>query len=131
MPQSGLGTALAKQFKLDGADELFDRVLASNPNNALAYAGKATVILNHLQSSSGTIRANKESMLQQAEEYSKRAVQLAPASGEAHFSLGQVYKEQGRVVDAGSEFRTAVSLDPNHSAALAALGDQARSRQSG
>lgn len=118
----GLGTALAKQFKLDGADELFDRVLASDPNNALAYAGKATVILNRLQSSSGTIRANKESMLQQAEEYSKRAVQLAPASGEAHFSLGQVYKEQGRVVDAGSEFRTAVSLDPNHSAALAALG---------
>lgn len=25
-------------------------------------------------------------------------------------------------MDAGSEFRTAVSLDPNHSAALAALG---------
>jgi tetratricopeptide (TPR) repeat protein len=37
----GLGTALAKQFKLDGADELFDRVLATDPNNALAYAGKA------------------------------------------------------------------------------------------
>lgn len=118
----GLGISLAKQFKLDGADELFDRVLATDPNNAMAFSGKATVMLNRLQSSSGTIRANKESILQQAEEYAKRAASLAPASGEAHYTLGQVYKEQGRVVDAGSEFRTAVSLDPNHSAALAALG---------
>ena len=118
----GLGIALAKQFKLDGADELFDRVLATDPNNALAYSGKATVVLNRLQSSSGTIRGNKESFLQQAEESAKRAVQLAPASGEAHFTLGQVYKEQGRVAEAASEFRTAVSLDPQHSQAFAALG---------
>lgn len=63
----GLGISLAKQFKLDGADELFDRVLATDPNNAMAFSGKATVMLNRLQSSSGTIRANKESILQQAE----------------------------------------------------------------
>jgi tetratricopeptide (TPR) repeat protein len=118
----GLGIALAKQFKLDGADELFDRSLAQDPNNALAYSGKATVVLNRLQSSSGSIRANRESYLQQAEEFARRAVSLAPASGESHYTLGQVYKEQGRMQEAGSEFRTAVSLDPQHSSALAALG---------
>lgn len=118
----GLGTSLAKQFKLDAADDMLERVLKSDPNNALAYAGKATVILNRLQSSSGTIRENRESYLRQAEDYSRRATTLAPASGEAHFTLGQTYKEQGRIDEASSELKTAVSLDPNHSQAYSTLG---------
>jgi len=118
----GLGTALAKQFKLDGADDMLDRVLKSDPNNALAFAGKANVILNRLQSSSGTIRDNRDSYLRQAEDYARRATALAPASGEAHFTLGQVYKEEGRLEDASQELRTAVSLDPQHSQALSTLG---------
>src|SRR5262245_3437921 len=44
----GLGMALAKQFKLDGADDMFDRVLQSDLNNGVAHAGKATVALNRL-----------------------------------------------------------------------------------
>ncbi len=118
----GLGTALAKQFKLDAADDMLDRVLKSDPNNALAFAGKANVILNRLQSSSGTIRDNRDSFLRQAEDYARRATALAPASGEAHFTLGQVYKEQGRTDEAATELRTAVSLDPQHSQALSTLG---------
>ncbi|MBX9669040.1 MAG: tetratricopeptide repeat protein [Candidatus Obscuribacterales bacterium] len=119
---AGLGIALAKQFKLDGADEMFERVLRQDPNNSLAYAGKATIILNRLQSSSGTIRSNKESFLKQAEEYSQQAVRLSPASAEAHFTLGQTYKEQGKDDQAASEFRTAISLDPQHSNAYNQLG---------
>ncbi|MGH9550217.1 MAG: hypothetical protein ACRD3W_12620, partial [Terriglobales bacterium] len=49
----GLGIALANQFKLDAANSLFDRVLATDPNNSAAFAGKALVMLNRLQSSSG------------------------------------------------------------------------------
>lgn len=119
---AGLGIALAKQFKLDGADELFERVLRQDPNNAAAYSGKATILLNRLQSSSGSIRANRDSFLKQAEEYAQRAVSLAPASAEAHFTLGQTYKEQGRENEAASELRTATSLDPQHSSAYSALG---------
>lgn len=118
----GLGLALAKQFKLDGADELFDRVLANDPNNALCYAGKATIILNRMQSSSNTIRANRDSYLRQAEDYASRAVRLAPASGEAHYALGQVLKEEGKPEEALSELRTATQLDPQHSFAYSALG---------
>lgn len=118
----GLGIALAKQFKLDGADELFDRVLAQDPNNALAYAGKATVILNRMQSSSGTIRANKDSFLKQAEQYSSQATRLAPATAEGHYTLGLTYKEEGQAEQAASELRTAIQLDPNHSYAYSALG---------
>ncbi len=60
----GLGMALAKQFKLDSADEMFNRVLSADPNNALAHAGNAIVQMNRLQSSSGTIRSQRDSILQ-------------------------------------------------------------------
>ncbi len=118
----GLGIALAKQFKLDGADELFDRVLAKDPNNALAYAGKATVILNRMQSSSGTIRSNRDSFLKQAEQFAQQAVRLAPAGAEGHLVLGQTYKEEGQIDQAASELRTAISLDPAQSFAYSTLG---------
>ena len=118
----GLGIALAKQFKLDGADELFDRVLATDANNSLALAGKATVILNRLQSSSGSIRAQRDSYLKQAEDYGRRAVQLAPASGEAHFALASALKEEGRTDEAASEFKNAINFDPQHSFAYSSLG---------
>lgn len=118
----GLGISLAKQFKLDGAEEMFDRVLLQNPHNALAYAGKAEVILNRLQSSSMTIRKNRESYLKQAEIYAKQAASLAPASAESHFALGRVYQEQGHLDSAAGELRTATQLDPHHSYAFSALG---------
>jgi Flp pilus assembly protein TadD len=92
----GLGVALANEFKLDNADALFDRVIAIDPNNATAYAGKAMVMLNRLQSSSGTIRNERDSILKQAEDYAKRATTLGPANAEAHNALGQIYKEQVR-----------------------------------
>lgn len=118
----GLGMALAKQFKLDGADDMFDRVLQSDLNNGFAHAGKATVALNRLQSSSGSVRAQRDSILKYAEDESRRSVSLAPANAECHYTLGSVLREQGRVDEAASEFRNATSLDPKHSNAWAGLG---------
>lgn len=120
--QVGLAMALAKQFKLDGADDMFDRVLTSDPNNATAHAGKATVALNRLQSSSGTIRSQRDSILKYAEDEARRGVSLAPANAECHYALGAVLREQGRQDEAGSEFRTATTLDPRHSYAYSGLG---------
>lgn len=118
----GLGVALANEFKLDNADSLFDRVIAIDPNNATAYAGKAMVMLNRLQSSSGTIRNEKDSILKQAEDYAKRATTLGPANAEAHNALGQVYKEQGRNDEASSELNNATILNPEMSYAYSSLG---------
>ncbi len=119
---TGLGMALAKQFKLDGAEDLFDRVLTADPNNALAHAGKATVTLNRLQSSSGSIRSQRDSLLRYAEDEARRACTLAPANAEAHYALGAVLREQGHSDDAGSEFKTAISFDGKHSQAFSGLG---------
>ncbi len=118
----GLGLAMANEFKLDNADNLFDRVINIDPNNATAYAGKAMVMVNRLQSSSGTIRAEKDSILKQAEDYAKRATTLGPANADAHNALGQVYKEQGRNDEASSELNTATILNPDMSYAYSALG---------
>ena len=63
----GYGMALTKQFKLDAADEQFNKALARDPNNPGALAGKALTMLNRLQSSSNTIRKSKDSILKDAE----------------------------------------------------------------
>ncbi len=74
----GLGIALANQFKLEAANKVCDRVIAIDPNNSGAFAGKASVMINRLQSSSGTIRDERESILKQAEAYANQAVRLGP-----------------------------------------------------
>lgn len=118
----GLGIAMANQFKLDSANSLFDRVLATDPNNSAAYAGKALVMLNRLQSSSGTIRDERDSILKQAETYARQATRLGPSNAQAHAALGQVLQQQGHLDDAASELATATSLDPQMSYAYSALG---------
>src|SRR5215471_6907692 len=118
----GLGMALGKQFKLDGAEEQFDHVLAKDPENPGAHSGKAMVMLNRLQSSSGTIRKSRESTLKQAEEESQRALSADPDIPEAHYTLGMVYKEQGKLADAAKEFQAATEMDPRYSDAYSGLG---------
>jgi tetratricopeptide (TPR) repeat protein len=118
----GLGLAQANEFKLDAADALFDRVLAIDPNNPSAFAGKATVMLNRLQSSNNTVRSQKDSALKQAQEYATRACTLGPANAEAHLALGMVLKEQGSFDQAASELATAVRFDPDLSYGYSSLG---------
>lgn len=118
----GLGTALAKQFKLDGAEEQFDKALALQPSNAQAHSGKALILMNRLQSSSATIIKQRDTMLKQAESECQQAVAIDPGMPEAHYNLGQVYKEQGRLDEAAKEFRSATQCDPQYSDAYAGLG---------
>ncbi len=110
----GLGMALAKQFKLDGAEQQFDKVLAHDPGNPGAHAGKAMVMLNRLNSSSNTIRKSRDTILKEAENESQRALESDPEIPEAHYTMGMVYKEQGRMNDALAEFHKAVAIDPSY-----------------
>ncbi len=118
----GYGMALAKQFKLDAADAQFDKALAMDPRNAMAHSGKAMVIFNRLQSSSNTIIKNKEALLSKAEAECKAGLNIDPGMPEAHYTLGMIYKEQGRLDDAINEFREATKIDPQYSEAFAGLG---------
>jgi tetratricopeptide (TPR) repeat protein len=118
----GLGMALSKQFKLDGAEEQFDKALALQSGNAMAHAGKATVLINRLQSSSTTIIKQKDSMLKQAESECRQALTIDPSMPEAHYTLGQVLKEQGHLDEAAKSFGEAIKSDPQYSDAYAGLG---------
>lgn len=118
----GLGMALGKQFKLDGAQEQFDKALELDPNNAMAHSGLGMVALNRLQSSSMTYARNRDSMLKQAETECRTALNIDPSMPEAHYTLGQVYKEEGNLEAAVNEFQAAVQSDPNYSEAYAGLG---------
>lgn len=118
----GLGLALAKQFKLDGADQQFDKVLAKDPTNPGALSGKSIVMLNRLQSSSNTIRRNRDSILREAEASAQRALQNDPQIPEAHYALGMVYKEQGRLNEAANEFQSAVQIDPKFADGFTGMG---------
>ncbi|MBX9688747.1 MAG: tetratricopeptide repeat protein [Candidatus Obscuribacterales bacterium] len=118
----GLGFALAIQFKLDGADEQFNKAVKVDPNFPLAHVGKAFVTLNRLQSSSMTIIKQRPSMLSQAESECRRALQKDPGLPEALVVLGMVQKEQGRLSEAQSSFTQAIKGDPKYSQAFSQRG---------
>ena len=119
---AGYGMALGKQFKLDAAEEQFDKALQMDPTNAVAHAGKALVLMNRLASSNMTIRNQRDSMLKQAENECRQALDKDPYSPEAHFQLAQSLREQGRTDEAVKEYNEAIKSDPKYSDAYAGLG---------
>lgn len=118
----GYGMALAKQFKLDAAEENFNKVLSLDPTNAMAHAGKAMITLNRLTSSSNTVIKNRDALLRGAEAEVKQALNIDPAMPEGHVTLGNIYKEQGRMDEAISEYKEAIKLDPKYSEGYSQLG---------
>lgn len=118
----GYGMALAKQFKLDGAKAQFEKALEMDPRNAMAHAGLAMVMYNSLQSSSQTVRANQDAILRNAEAECKQGLAIDPGMPEAHYTLGNVYRTQGRIDDALNEYKEAAKLDPEYSEAFAGIG---------
>ena len=118
----GYGMALTKQFKLDAADDQFNKALARDPNNPGALAGKALTMLNRLQSSSNTIRKNKDSVLKDAESQAQKALDSNTRLPEAYYAMGMVYKEEGRLDDAANELKRSVQLDPQFSDGYTGLG---------
>lgn len=119
---SGYGMALGKQFKLDAADEQFDKALKMDPSNALAHVGKAMVAINRLQSSNVTILKQRDQMLKMAESECRTALQTDPYSPDGHYYLGQSLREQGRYDEAAQEFQAAIKSDDTWSEAYSGLG---------
>lgn len=120
--RAGLAMTYAKQFKLDRADEEFDKVLKVDAGNAMAHSGKAQVLLNRLQSSNTSITKNKTALLKQAGVECNLALEADPNCPEASYLLGQIYKEEGRLDKALEAFQGAIKLDSSYSDAYAGSG---------
>jgi len=110
---AGLGMALGRQYKLNEADEQFDKVLALQPNNPVAHCGKAMVMLYRVEKNQlGSL--TRHDALHQAGRECNKALDADPRVVEAHYLLGIVYKEEGRLDLAIQAFGGAIRLDPRY-----------------
>jgi len=93
---------------LNYALKMLNRAIEIDPNYALAYAGIADCycwLYSYYDST--------EENLIKAEKASQRSVELGPDQAETHVSKGNSYSLSKKFIEAESEFRTAIGIDPN------------------
>ncbi|MGD0883725.1 MAG: tetratricopeptide repeat protein [Thermodesulfovibrionales bacterium] len=108
-PHYNLGTAYAKQNRLDEAIIEDNAALSLRPDLAEAHYNLGTAYA-------------KQNRLDEAVNEFITAVKLKPDYSEAHNNLGLAYGKQNRLGDAVNEFITAVKLKPGDSEAHNNLG---------
>jgi serine/threonine protein kinase/Flp pilus assembly protein TadD len=93
---------------LEMAREMFMRAIEIDPNYAKAYAGLAdatSCVYIFWDASEATLR--------QADEASRKALEIDSGLAEAHLSRGLAVSLKHRFEEAREEFETAIRLDPN------------------
>ena len=118
----GFGFALAKQFKLPAARAQFEKALKMKPDNAMAHAGLAVVMYNSLQSSDPRIKANRDTIIEEALEECKKGLAIDGKMPEAYFTMGNLYRTREELDQALTAYEEAVKIDPKYSEALSGLG---------
>jgi tetratricopeptide (TPR) repeat protein len=106
-----LASMYERQKKYDQAEDTFKKVIANDPNNAVA--------LNYL----GYMLADRGLRLDEALGYIKKAVQLDPQNGAYLDSLGWAYYKMGNYDLAEENLRKAVDKVNNDPTVLDHLGD--------
>ena len=93
--------------------DLFNRVIALQPDSSLAYAGLADAYL--LSALYGGMPAKEAHA--RAEQAARHAIQLDDSSAEAHAALASAYHEEWRLPEAEREYRRALDQNVNYAAA--------------
>jgi tetratricopeptide (TPR) repeat protein len=106
-----LASMYERQKKFDQAEDTFKKVIANDPNNAVA--------LNYL----GYMLADRGLRLEEALGYIKKAIQLDPQNGAYLDSLGWAYYKMGNYDLAEENLRKAVDKVNNDPTVLDHLGD--------
>jgi serine/threonine protein kinase/Tfp pilus assembly protein PilF len=107
--------------------DLFQQAIAADPNYALAYAGLADTY--NIAPSYIAMSSKQASLM--ADEASRKAVELDPASPEAHASLAVALANDRKWKEAEAEFKHTLELNPNSAFAhyfygIAVLAPQSR-----
>jgi tetratricopeptide (TPR) repeat protein len=105
------GSLFERQKQYDKAEDMFKKVLARDPNNA--------VTLNYL----GYMLADRGVRLDEALGYVKKAIQLDPQNGAYLDSLGWAYFKLGNYVQAEENLRKAMDRIQNDPTVLDHMGD--------
>lgn len=125
----------------EAAIQLFERLLAEDPDYAPALAGLANAfvqkivrwpsepgapeytLLGDALKSGRTQTSAARLLLTRAQTYAERAVALAPSDPEAHKALGFVLAARHKFEPALDQYREAVRLDPDAWGAMINIGD--------
>jgi TolB-like protein/Flp pilus assembly protein TadD len=97
-----------RRTSLVRAQEMFRHAIVLDPGYAQAYAGLADCCA-HLYTYWGC----RPEHLAQADEASRKALELGPELAEAHTARGRAVSLSKRYDEAGREFETAIRLNPN------------------
>lgn len=103
------------QYKLDGAEKEFLKILEKDPNNAMAHNGLGLVYYRRTTSSDMNIRANMENYYNKALQEFSLAVKNDPSFYKAYNNIGKVLFDAGRLSDAEKYFKKAFELRPDYS----------------
>jgi predicted O-linked N-acetylglucosamine transferase (SPINDLY family) len=94
---------------LDGAEELYRKVLAAEPRHSGALSNLGVVV------------ARRGNLVEAAGLYAA-SIAADPNQLDAHFNLGNAYRKLGRPHDAVAAYRAALRLDPAHPKVCLNLG---------
>ena len=111
------------------AVEFFRKALDLDPNYALAYAGLADAFVRRwiyeqadgVKAGDAGIRQGRDP-IDLALEYSRKAVDLDPASAEAYKALGFAEESKGLAAESMNSYLKAVELNPNYAPAITNIG---------
>ena len=100
------------------ANELYNKAIEIDPNNARAWAGLARSLGHQI----GYGHVDYGDVFQQAKAAAEKAVALDDLLSDAHAAMGFVYGAlELRMADAGREFRRAYELAPNDSSIVSSM----------
>src|SRR4051812_13300088 len=113
---NGLGVAYGDAGRPADAVRTFDRVLALDPTNGLAYQNLSALAL---QQALGTRNDDeRRARLQESETLARKAIDADPALADAYTTLGVALSTAGRKNDAIDAWKRAVDLDGSQFNAL-------------
>jgi arylsulfatase A-like enzyme/Tfp pilus assembly protein PilF len=106
---NGLGVAYGDAGRAADAVRTFQRVLALDPTNGLAYQNLSAIALQQALSSNAD--AERRTKLEEAEAAARKAIDADPALPDAYTTLGVVLASTGRKTEAIDAWKKAVDLD--------------------
>jgi tetratricopeptide (TPR) repeat protein len=105
---NGLGVALADAGRDGDATKTFERVVALDAGNGIAYQNLASIALKQALRSAASER---DARLREAERLARQAIDTDPALADAHTTLGVILSSSDRKAEAIESWKHAVSLD--------------------
>src|SRR4029078_13666398 len=106
---NGLGIAYGDAGRYADAIGAFNRVLALDPTNGLAYQNLASMVLR--QGLASTVPSQRAAKVGEAEAYARKAIDVDPALADAYTTLGVALSTAGRRDEAIASWKHAFELD--------------------